>query len=205
MGSSAALSSCTPTPRTPAALSPHARLLRTLPGPLPHTTPFLGPPGLPYLVLPSPGTPEISFTPCLSLTSHHPSHPSAAEPQGGPRAPSSQQSAPAPAAQGPRSRAAAMHIPESLQDLADSEAVQFLKRPKTITRIFAGVRPPCGPTAPWVTGNRRSLLSDTAQGVGDRRGQMGERTQKGANNWSPFTQHLTVGPALHYSENLLLS
>eukprot|EP00071_Canis_lupus_P027224 XP_022260781.1 synaptogyrin-4 [Canis lupus familiaris] len=32
-----------------------------------------------------------------------------------------------------------MHIPESLQDLADSEAVQFLKRPKTITRIFAGV------------------------------------------------------------------
>ncbi|XP_029781048.1 synaptogyrin-4 [Suricata suricatta] len=32
-----------------------------------------------------------------------------------------------------------MHIPESLQDLAASEAVQFLKRPKTITRIFAGV------------------------------------------------------------------
>ncbi|NP_001039901.1 synaptogyrin-4 [Bos taurus] len=32
-----------------------------------------------------------------------------------------------------------MHIPESLQDLADSEAVQFLKRPKAITRIFAGV------------------------------------------------------------------
>uniref|UniRef100_A0A667IS48 Synaptogyrin 4 n=1 Tax=Lynx canadensis TaxID=61383 RepID=A0A667IS48_LYNCA len=32
-----------------------------------------------------------------------------------------------------------MHIPESLQDLADSEAVQFLKRPKTIARIFAGV------------------------------------------------------------------
>uniref|UniRef100_A0A8C3WR78 Synaptogyrin n=1 Tax=Catagonus wagneri TaxID=51154 RepID=A0A8C3WR78_9CETA len=32
-----------------------------------------------------------------------------------------------------------MHIPESLQDLADSEAVQFLKRPKTITRLFAGV------------------------------------------------------------------
>ncbi|KAF6289167.1 synaptogyrin 4 [Rhinolophus ferrumequinum] len=32
-----------------------------------------------------------------------------------------------------------MHIPESLQDLADSEAVQFLKRPKTILRIFAGV------------------------------------------------------------------
>ncbi|XP_016061489.1 PREDICTED: synaptogyrin-4 [Miniopterus natalensis] len=32
-----------------------------------------------------------------------------------------------------------MHIPESLQDLADSEAVQFLKRPKTITRIFAGI------------------------------------------------------------------
>ncbi|XP_012609804.1 synaptogyrin-4 [Microcebus murinus] len=32
-----------------------------------------------------------------------------------------------------------MHIPESLQDLADSEAVQFLRRPKTITRIFAGV------------------------------------------------------------------
>ncbi|XP_058385723.1 synaptogyrin-4 [Diceros bicornis minor] len=32
-----------------------------------------------------------------------------------------------------------MHIPESLQDLADSEAVQFLKRPKTIARILAGV------------------------------------------------------------------
>uniref|UniRef100_A0A452R5V0 Synaptogyrin 4 n=1 Tax=Ursus americanus TaxID=9643 RepID=A0A452R5V0_URSAM len=36
-----------------------------------------------------------------------------------------------------------MHIPESLQDLADSEAVQFLKRPKTITRIIAGVRSSC--------------------------------------------------------------
>lgn len=35
-----------------------------------------------------------------------------------------------------------MHIPESLQDLADSEAVQFLKRPKTVTRVFAGVSPP---------------------------------------------------------------
>lgn len=34
-----------------------------------------------------------------------------------------------------------MHIPDSLQDLADSEAVQFLKRPKTVTRIFAGVSP----------------------------------------------------------------
>ncbi|XP_059521938.1 synaptogyrin-4 isoform X2 [Myotis daubentonii] len=32
-----------------------------------------------------------------------------------------------------------MHIPESLQDLADSEAVQFLKRPKTVARIFAGI------------------------------------------------------------------
>ncbi|KAF6079583.1 synaptogyrin 4 [Phyllostomus discolor] len=32
-----------------------------------------------------------------------------------------------------------MHIPESLQDLADSEAVRFLKRPKTVGRIFAGV------------------------------------------------------------------
>ncbi|XP_062947773.1 synaptogyrin-4 isoform X1 [Cynocephalus volans] len=32
-----------------------------------------------------------------------------------------------------------MRIPESLQDLANSEAVQFLKRPKTIARIFAGV------------------------------------------------------------------
>lgn len=54
-----------------------------------------------------------------------------------------------------------MHIPESLQDLADSEAVQFLKRPKTITRIIAGVRSSCSPTAPWVTGNRSSHLSDT--------------------------------------------
>ncbi|XP_006897325.1 PREDICTED: synaptogyrin-4 [Elephantulus edwardii] len=32
-----------------------------------------------------------------------------------------------------------MHIPESLQDLADSEAVHFLKRPKTTGRILAGV------------------------------------------------------------------
>ncbi|XP_006868218.1 PREDICTED: synaptogyrin-4 [Chrysochloris asiatica] len=32
-----------------------------------------------------------------------------------------------------------MHVPESLQDLADSEAVQFLKRPKIMGRIFAGV------------------------------------------------------------------
>ncbi|XP_023505794.1 synaptogyrin-4 isoform X1 [Equus caballus] len=59
-----------------------------------------------------------------------------AEPQGGPGA--------TPLAGGtqhprPGSRAAAMHIPESLQDLADSEAVQFLKKPKTITRICAGI------------------------------------------------------------------
>ncbi|XP_051696017.1 synaptogyrin-4 isoform X1 [Oryctolagus cuniculus] len=32
-----------------------------------------------------------------------------------------------------------MHFPESLQDLADSEAVRFLRRPKTIVRILAGV------------------------------------------------------------------
>ncbi|XP_007956299.1 synaptogyrin-4 [Orycteropus afer afer] len=32
-----------------------------------------------------------------------------------------------------------MHIPESLQDLADSEVVQFLKRPKIMGRILAGV------------------------------------------------------------------
>ncbi|KAM6224921.1 synaptogyrin-4 [Rhynchocyon petersi] len=32
-----------------------------------------------------------------------------------------------------------MHVPESLQDLADSEAVQFLKRPKTVGRILAGI------------------------------------------------------------------
>ncbi|XP_031514949.1 synaptogyrin-4 isoform X3 [Papio anubis] len=32
-----------------------------------------------------------------------------------------------------------MHIPESLQDLASSEAVQLLRRPKTITRVFEGV------------------------------------------------------------------
>ncbi|XP_065390784.1 synaptogyrin-4 isoform X3 [Macaca fascicularis] len=32
-----------------------------------------------------------------------------------------------------------MHIPESLQDLASSEAVQFLRRPKTVTRVFEGV------------------------------------------------------------------
>nr|XP_012301942.1 synaptogyrin-4 [Aotus nancymaae] len=32
-----------------------------------------------------------------------------------------------------------MHIPESLQDLANSKAVHFLKRPKTIIRVFEGV------------------------------------------------------------------
>ncbi|XP_076987397.1 synaptogyrin-4 isoform X3 [Tamandua tetradactyla] len=29
-----------------------------------------------------------------------------------------------------------MHVPESLQDLADSEAVQFLKKPKTMARVL---------------------------------------------------------------------
>ncbi|XP_037372784.1 synaptogyrin-4 isoform X2 [Talpa occidentalis] len=56
--------------------------------------------------------------------------------------PGQQQTAPSlpvPTSPGLRSRAATMHIPESLQDLADSEAVRFLKRPKTIARIFAGV------------------------------------------------------------------
>ncbi|XP_029425145.1 synaptogyrin-4 isoform X2 [Nannospalax galili] len=32
-----------------------------------------------------------------------------------------------------------MHLPESLQDLADSEAVRFLRRPKNISRICGGV------------------------------------------------------------------
>uniref|UniRef100_A0A6I8NI43 Synaptogyrin 4 n=1 Tax=Ornithorhynchus anatinus TaxID=9258 RepID=A0A6I8NI43_ORNAN len=32
-----------------------------------------------------------------------------------------------------------MHVPESLRDLAGSEAVQFLKKRKTVARIFAGV------------------------------------------------------------------
>ncbi|XP_066127752.1 synaptogyrin-4 [Saccopteryx bilineata] len=32
-----------------------------------------------------------------------------------------------------------MHIPESLQNLANSEAVRFLRRPKMVTRICAGV------------------------------------------------------------------
>ncbi|XP_043854306.1 synaptogyrin-4 [Dromiciops gliroides] len=32
-----------------------------------------------------------------------------------------------------------MYVPESLHDLADSEVVQFVKKPKTISRIFAGV------------------------------------------------------------------
>ncbi|KAI5256938.1 synaptogyrin-4 [Manis pentadactyla] len=32
-----------------------------------------------------------------------------------------------------------MRVPESLQDLADREVVQFLKRPKTVARIFGGV------------------------------------------------------------------
>ncbi|XP_049977166.1 synaptogyrin-4 isoform X1 [Alexandromys fortis] len=32
-----------------------------------------------------------------------------------------------------------MHLPESLQDLADSETVRFLKRPKSISRVCGGV------------------------------------------------------------------
>ncbi|XP_003465585.1 synaptogyrin-4 [Cavia porcellus] len=32
-----------------------------------------------------------------------------------------------------------MHLPPSLQDLTNSEAVRFLRRPKSITRILAGV------------------------------------------------------------------
>ncbi|XP_076987396.1 synaptogyrin-4 isoform X2 [Tamandua tetradactyla] len=32
-----------------------------------------------------------------------------------------------------------MHVPESLQDLADSEAVQFLKKPKTMARVLEAV------------------------------------------------------------------
>ncbi|XP_028715074.1 synaptogyrin-4 isoform X1 [Peromyscus leucopus] len=32
-----------------------------------------------------------------------------------------------------------MHLPESLQDLADSETVRFLRRPKSISRICGGV------------------------------------------------------------------
>ncbi|XP_007536321.1 synaptogyrin-4 [Erinaceus europaeus] len=32
-----------------------------------------------------------------------------------------------------------MHIPDSLQDLADNEVVQFLKKRKTVGRIFSGV------------------------------------------------------------------
>nr|XP_027776302.1 synaptogyrin-4 isoform X1 [Marmota flaviventris] len=32
-----------------------------------------------------------------------------------------------------------MHLPESLQDLADSEAVHFLRKPKSIARILEGI------------------------------------------------------------------
>ncbi|XP_074075926.1 synaptogyrin-4 [Macrotis lagotis] len=32
-----------------------------------------------------------------------------------------------------------MYMPETLHDLADSEVIQFVKKPKTISRIFAGV------------------------------------------------------------------
>jgi hypothetical protein len=34
-----------------------------------------------------------------------------------------------------------MRVPESLQDLAYSETVRFLRKPKSVTRILAGVRP----------------------------------------------------------------
>lgn len=54
-----------------------------------------------------------------------------------------------------------MHIPESLQDLASSEAVQFLRRPKTITRVFEGVRPSRGLTMPL--GDRSQELSTPRQ------------------------------------------
>nr|XP_040135685.1 synaptogyrin-4 isoform X1 [Ictidomys tridecemlineatus] len=38
-----------------------------------------------------------------------------------------------------RRRTATMHLPESLQDLADSEAVHFLRKPKSIARILEGI------------------------------------------------------------------
>lgn len=97
-------------------------------------------------------------------------------------------STPAPASRGPRSRAAAMHIPESLQDLANSEAVQFLKRPKTITRIFAGVRPSRGdPTAPRVTGH-----SVVGAGVGGKEAaRWGQQSKR-----QLVTSHPATGPVL---------
>lgn len=71
-----------------------------------------------------------------------------------------------------------MHIPESLQDLADSEAVQFLKRPKTILRIFAGVRSSCGPATPWVTENRSHLLDTVQREWGPQEDKWGKRSKR---------------------------
>lgn len=62
-----------------------------------------------------------------------------------------------------------MRIPESLQDLADSEAVRFLKRPKTVGRIFAGVRPSRGRPPPGGQGGGAGPSVQGAQGVGTGR------------------------------------
>lgn len=88
---------------------------------------------------------------------------------------------PAPTSQGPGSRAAAMRIPESLQDLANREVVQFLKRPKTVARIFGGVRPFPGPNYPISDRNRSSHLSDTVQREWERKGPWGDKHKRASN------------------------
>lgn len=160
---SGALLPCTPNHRTliqqpshpapsplgaPASPSLHARTPKNPDKPLtPHN--------------PVPGTPQHLPIPCSLFPGHlaapsphandsnHPlsvlTYLAAPQPQGVPGASGRRQSILALASWSPGSKVAAMHIPESLQDLADSEAVQFLKRPKTILRIFAGVRSSCGP------------------------------------------------------------
>lgn len=91
-------------------------------------------------------------------------------------------SVPALSSEGSRSRAAAMHIPESLQDLADSEAVQFLKRPKTIMRLLAAVRRPWqGPLAPLAALWHPWRPAGTP---GDGTGVLDTQTQRGAEQGS---------------------
>lgn len=90
-----------------------------------------------------------------------------------------------------------MHIPESLQDLASSEAVQLLRRPKTITRVFEGVRPSRGPTMPL--GDRSQELSTPRQcgrweGGRQGRGQTGRQGNREQMLTPPFPEHPTMGP-----------
>lgn len=82
---------------------------------------------------------------------------------------------PAPTYQDTQRKAATMHLPESLQDLADSETVRFLKRPKSISRVCGGVRP-CGSVLGWGRG----------------RGQIGKQAHRSLKLKPLFTENLVM-------------